>query len=233
MPTLVFVHSPLAPPTIWAPVAKLAQHAGFAVKTPALTDALFHPVVGGPPYLEHCAEAVAREARGGALPFLIAHSGAGAFMAAAAARMDKPEGIVFVDALLPKPGARWRDDAPRALVDRIEAGARDGLAPRWHDLMAPGAVRALFDTEEEFQRFAHHTPRLPLAYFEERAPLDDLPYVPIGYLELSDAYQSEAGEALKRGWPVARARTHHLAMVTDPALVWREIAALIETIAPH
>lgn len=234
MPTLVFVHSPVAPPSTWEAVGRLAEQAGYAVKLPALTDAIFHPVVGGPPYLAHCAETVALAARGAARPILIAHSGAGMLLADAVARMeDAPAGAVIVDGMMPQPGKSWFDAAPPELARRLRALAQDGVVAPWHEWWPAGAVRELFASEAEYQRFVAQVPRLPLAFFEERAaPVDMPPHLPCAYVRLSAACDGDVAEALRRGWREVRRQAHHLAMISDPAAVWSDLATIARAMAP-
>lgn len=234
MPTLVFIHSPVAAPQTWEAVARLAEQAGYAVKLPSLTDAIFHPVVGGPPYLVHCAETVALAARGTARPILVAHSGAGMLLSDAIARMeDAPAGAIIVDGMMPQPGQSWFDTASPALGRRMRAMAQDGVVAPWHEWWPPGAIRKLFRSDADYQRFVACVPRLPLAFFEEPAAPVDMPTgLPCAYLRLSAACDADAAEALRRGWSEVRRDAHHLAMVSDPAAVWSDLATIAATMAP-
>ena len=75
-------------------------------------------------------------------------------------------------------------------------------------LIADPALRAEFSAD---------LPRLPLAYFEARAPTDDTWRTkPGAYLQLSDACAGDAQAAEGFGWTVRRERLHHLAMLTHP-----------------
>lgn len=234
MPTLVFMHSPVAAPSTWEAVARLAEQAGYAVKLPSLTDAIFHPVVGGAPYLTHCAEAIARDARGAARPIFVAHSGAGMLVADTIAHMhDDPVGVVIVDGMMPQPGKAWFDSAAPQLAQRLRALAQDGVTAPWHEWWPPGAVRKLFRSDADYQRFTAQVPRLPLAFFEEVAAPVDVPRgIPCAYLRLSAACDEDAAEALKRGWSVVRREAHHMAMVSDPAAVWSDLETIAVAMAP-
>ena len=67
----------------------------------------------------------------------------------------------------------------------------------------------------------------PLAWLEEAAPDIDLPSdVGWGFLRLSKAYEREAGEARRLGWPTLRRDLHHLAMTTHPEEVTAGMLAL-------
>lgn len=229
MATLVFAHSPIATPTSWVTVAALAASAGFNVRTPSLTEAIFASDVGGPPCLVHCAQAIARAAHGCANPILIAHSGAGMLLPAAARAMrDAPRGAIIVDGLMPQPGKSWFDTASPTLSKRIRALAQDGLVAPWHEWWPPGAVRSLFRNDADYAAAAEATPRMPLAYFEEAAPPTEMPAIPCGYLRLSAACDGDADAAAALGWRVRRSEMNHIAMITEPAAVWAELAALID-----
>jgi len=233
VPTLIFVHSPVAPAETWAALADIAERSGYAVRTPALTDALLHPMLGGPPFYPRCAEAIALAARGCARPILVAHSGAGLLIPLAATSMhDGPCGAIFVDAMLPQPGKSWFETAPAALSNRIRGAAQDGRVAPWHEWWPPGAIRSLFPNEAEYVRFADAVPRLPLAFFEESAPEVALPPAPYAYLRLSGGYDAEADVAAALGWAVGRANLDHIAMATKPAAVWRELQPLVDAMAP-
>ncbi len=72
--------------------------------------------------------------------------------------------------------------------------------------------------------FVASLPRVPVAFLKAVCP--DQPQwrqLPAAYLLLSPAYDAEAAEATRRGWPVRRADLHHLAMVSDPD----KVAALL------
>jgi len=231
MATFVFAHSPVASPSTWEGVAELAARDGHSVKLPALTEAIFHPVIGGPPYLRHCAEAIAQAARGCAHVVLVAHSGAGLLLPSiAAALCEPPAGAVTVDGLMPQPGKSWFDTAPAALSARIRALASDGQVAAWHEWWPPGAIRRLLASDAAYAKFVAATPRLPLAFFEEVAPPIPMPAIPCGYLRLSPACDADADSAASLRWSVRRIEANHMAMITDPALVWTELANLVATL---
>ncbi len=80
-----------------------------------------------------------------------------------------------------------------------------------------------------FEAFASELHRLPLAYFEERAPAVFLSSdISCGYLQLSAGYEAEAGIAKSQGWPVRGLSLHHLAMLTHPEEVAMALESLIE-----
>jgi pimeloyl-ACP methyl ester carboxylesterase len=53
------------------------------------------------------------------------------------------------------------------------------------------------------------------------------PNAPGGYLQLSKAYEDDAARAGELGWPVRQQLSHHLALLTEPGQVAREVRELI------
>jgi hypothetical protein len=225
---LVLVHSPLVGALTWQPVADELRTRRFEAVVPSLADGL----VAGPPYHRAFADTVAASLAGlprdGAV-VLVAHSGAGALLPAITEAVDRPvTGAVFVDAILPASGSTWFDTAPAELGEHLRGLARDGVLPPWHEWFGPDALTDLLPDEDLRQRFAAGVPRLPLAYFEERAPeIADWPPPRCGYLQLSEAYDKETAEAGRRGWLVVREPADHLAMLTRPALVSDRLAQML------
>ena len=156
----------------------------------------------------------------------VLHSGAGGLAPALAATPLGPAGFILADAVVPYPGRSWLQTAPAALAQRLRTLAAGGRLPRWTDwfdrdpaarLIADAAARAAFVAE---------LPRVPFAFLEAIAP-DEGVRLPAAYLQLSAAYDAEAGEAEARGWPVRRARLNHLAMLSEPD----KVAALLTELA--
>jgi hypothetical protein len=56
-------------------------------------------------------------------------------------------------------------------------------------------------------------------FAEIHPPAPRWPDAPAAYLQLSEAYQDQAARAAELGWPGAELLSHHLAPLTDPALV--------------
>ncbi|WP_246631893.1 alpha/beta fold hydrolase [Pseudonocardia nigra] len=160
---------------------------------------------------------------------LVVHSGAGALVPSIVDGHASPvRAIVFVDATLPYPGRRWLATVPAEMRARLRALAdADGVLPRWHEWFPADVVRDLLPDPTTRAAFCAEIPRLPLAYFEETAPVVDA-WVdqPCGYLQLSAAYDDAAAEARRRAWPVARHDGHHLSAVTEPAAVAEAILAM-------
>ncbi|MDQ0378332.1 alpha/beta hydrolase [Amycolatopsis thermophila] len=213
MTEFVLVHSPLVGPATWQGVAAELRARGHRVATPSLLGAFD----GDGPYYPKLAGAVREPG------VLVVHSGAGALVPGIAARTGAPR-AVFVDALLPRPGRSWFDTAPPELGDRLRELATGGRLPPWHEWFPPGTIDELLPGRRIRDAFVAELPRVPLAYFTE--PVPDAPVPPGAYLQLSDAYDGEAREAAERGWPVERIGGHHLAPLTDPAVVAAALARL-------
>lgn len=70
------------------------------------------------------------------------------------------------------------------------------------------------------RRFVAELPSVPLAHFEELAPVvTGWPPERCGYLRLSEAYDEVADEAERLGWLTVREAADHLAMLTRPAAI--------------
>ena len=219
-PTLVLVHSPLVGPSTWQPVAADLNARGYPVVVPTLTAM----ADASPPYYRWLADA-ARDAIGPVdrhdRVILVGHSGAGALLPVIGEGLEgKATGAVFVDAILPHPGASWFASAPAARAGQLRGLAKDGRLPPWHRWFPPEVVQALLPEEQMRARFVAELRELPLAYFDEPAPVVAGWSPPrCGYLQLSDAYAREAAEAERRGWTAVREPADHLALLTQPARV--------------
>jgi pimeloyl-ACP methyl ester carboxylesterase len=231
IPMLVLLHSPLVGPLTWQPAATSLHAAGYQVAVPSLTGV----VEGGPPSYRKLAGRVAetiRQANPTGAVVLIGHSGAGALLPAAAQATGVPvAAVVFVDAILPHPGVSWFDTAPPVLRQQLRGLARDGQLPAWHQWFPPEVMTGLLPEEGLRRRFIAELPRLPLAYFEERAPVvSGWPPARCGYLRLSGAYDGVADEAERHGWLVVREPADHLAMLTRPATIAGLLDRLIKAL---
>jgi hypothetical protein len=153
----------------------------------------------------------------------VLHSGAGGFAPAIAASAARLAGYIFVDAVLPYPGRRWRDTAP-ALADRLAGLATDGSLPLWNQWFGQDPTPKLLPDAAMRDAFVADLPRVPFAFLEATSPdLRQWETLPAAYVQLSGGYDAESTEAERRGWPVRRAALHHLAMVSDPD----KVAALL------
>jgi hypothetical protein len=221
---LLLVHSPLVGSQTWDLVAADLAGGGAEVGVPDLTET----IATGPPYCVRQAEVIARSACGQPA-ILVGHSGAGPLLAAAGAIVDQVLGYVFVDAGLPIPGLSWMETVPAELAAQVrEMTDHQGWLPPWPQWWGEEAMAEMISEPRARQQFAAGCPRLPLAWFEEvHPPVPQWPDAPAAYLQLSEAYQSEAAAAAELGWPVAERTSHHLAPLTDPAMVAESLRELI------
>ena len=221
---IVLLHSPLLGPLAWRQVAAELAGRGLAVETPAWPR-LSNLAEGFYPALVDSLTATLPGVSDPVL--LVAHSGAGALIPALVQRLAAPvAGVIFVDAILPHPGQSWFDTAPSEMRQKLRAGSQMGQLPAWDDWWPPGALARLVPDEDLRAALIAELEPLPLAYFEEAAPADELA-VPAAYLQLSSAYDVEGRLAGQYGWPLVRLPLHHLAMLTDP----HPIAATLESLA--
>ncbi|HTX26308.1 MAG TPA: alpha/beta fold hydrolase [Streptosporangiaceae bacterium] len=213
---LLFVHSPLVGSGTWDQVAADFGERGYEVGAVDLTGT----IGAGPPYCVRQAEVIARSAAGPPV-ILIGHSGAGTLLAAAGAIAGQVLGYVFVDALLPIPGQSWMETAPDDLAVQVrEMADAEGWLPPWPQWWGDEVMAGLLPDPEMRRRFTEGCPRLPLAMFEEvHPPMPQWPHAAAAYLQLSEAYEDQAITARGLGWPVAELGSHHLGLMTEPALV--------------
>jgi pimeloyl-ACP methyl ester carboxylesterase len=227
-PAFVLLHSPLLGPRTWRALA-----AQIAARGTAASVADFRAALGGsPPLYFRVAQCVVEQIESAGLKqdvVLVVHSGAGALVPAIARRSGQIRGAIFIDAILPHPGKCWFDIAPTALASRLRARAKAGKLPRWHRWWPKETLEALLPDSEMRDAVVAELHEVPLAYFEEAAPLGDVPSaLQCFYLQLSETYAPEAESAARRGWRVNRLFLHHLAMLTDAAEVDASLRAFLE-----
>ena len=223
---LLLVHSPLVGRGTWMPVAADLAGDGYPVTVPDLAGA----VAAGPPYHRRLAQVIADSAAGQPA-ILIGHSRAGPLLAAAGTMLGPGvRGYVFVDARLPAPGRSWMETVEPDLAARLRDMADSrGWLPPWPQWWSAEELAALLPDPAVRQRFASGCPRLPMAMLEEiHPPAPGWPTAPGGYLQLSEAYEDDAATARELGWPVRKRLSHHLALLTEPDRVARELRELID-----
>ena len=224
---LALVHSPLVGPLTWQAAAEVLRDEGEVVVVPDLTGSITVDVPVLAAVQQAAAEAVAATSSAGPV-VLVGHSGAGPLLPGIADRTGAPvRALLYVDSLLPRSGVSWFDRAPADLAHHLRGLARDGQLPPWHEWFEPGAVEQVLPDRRMRERFVAELPRVPITYFSEPTP----PAAwdgPSGYLLLSEAYEDDAAQARRRGWPVLERRGHHLSMLTDPATT---AAAILELTA--
>ena len=156
---------------------------------------------------------------------VVAHSGAGVVVPSVAVRLaTAAAACVFVDAQLPRPGVAADEPFLALLRDLAPDG---GLLPPFGTWWGEAAIAELLPDAEQRAQFVADCPRVPLSAYEAPAPIvDGWPAVAAGrcsYVRLSAAYDAQARAAADMGWPVRCLSSHHLALLTDPAVVAREI----------
>jgi hypothetical protein len=211
---LLFVHSPVVGPTTWSPTAEVLRGRGFRCLVPGLTGV----TTSGPPYYSKLARA-ATEAVDDDPVVLIGHSAAGPLLPVIADAVATVA-AVFVDAFLPHPGRSWFDVAPVPLREQLLDIADAGRLPPWNEWFPANALEELVPDPNVRRQFVGEIPRLPLAYFLERAPMTrSWDTLPVAYMRFSAAYDHTADEAERLGWLVARRDWDHLRMLTAPDAV--------------
>lgn len=225
--TLLLVHSPLVGPLTWELTASYLRRGCRHVVVPSLAAV----ADGGPPYYRKFAEAAAHGLVGPVV--LVGHSGAGPLLPAIAAVLgDDARGAVFVDALLPHPGSSWFDAAPAQLREQLAGLVRAGRLPPWNEWFPAEVFDQLVPDAGLRERFIAELPRLPVAYFEEPAPVvRGWPAVRCAYVRLSEAYDRSAADAERRGWWVHREDADHLAILTRPDRIADVISRAVAVVA--
>lgn len=222
---LLLVHSPLVGCGTWAPVAAQLAADGYAVSVPDLAGT----VAAGPPYLQRQAQVIADSAAGQPA-ILIGHSRGGPLLATAGTMLGQAvRGYVFVDARLPEPGLSWIQTVPPDFAAWLRDMAdAQGWLPPWSHWWGEEELAALLPDPQVRQQFAAGCPRLPMALLEEVSPpVPGWPNAPGGYLQLSEVYDDDAAQAAELGWRVRQHPSHHLALLTDPGQVARELRELV------
>lgn len=219
----VLTHSPLLGPLSWRAVRDQLAARGHEAEAPAWPrlsglDADFYP---------RLAAGVSAQVEPGPPVLLVVHSGAGALAPALERALTPPvAAVIFVDAILPHPGLAWLDAAPAALRADLHAGVREGLLPSWDAWWPPGALDRLIPDPQLRSAMTAELEPLPLAYFEESAPDEDIS-APGAYLQLSGAYEDQSQLARARDWPVRRLELNHLSLLTAP----KDVAVMVEALA--
>jgi hypothetical protein len=222
---LLLVHSPLVGCGTWQQVADDLAGDGHAVTVADLAGTF----AAGPPFHLRQAQVIADSADGQPA-ILIGHSRAGPLLATAGSMLGAGvRGYVFVDARLPTPGRSWMETVQPSLAARLRDMADpQGWLPPWSQWWGDEELAALLPDSAIRRHFVTGCPGLPLAMFEEiHPPAPGWPTAPGGYLQLSEAYEDEAARARELGWPVRQLLSHHLALLTEPGQVAREVRKLI------
>lgn len=157
----------------------------------------------------------------------VLHSGAGGFAPALAAASPDLTGFIHVDAVLPYPGQSCLATAPAAQIDHLKALTTEGRLAAWNTWFEADPTLRWIPDPKAREAFIDDLPRTPFAFLEAVSPVSDWAGLPAAYVQLSKGYEATAAKAEQRGWTVRRVRAHHLAMISDPAMV----AALLTELA--
>lgn len=230
VPGFALIHSPLVGKSSWKGVEASLRRAGSDAA------AIDYGGVREPDWYGGAVDRVVAQIGAVTTPWLLVlHSGAGALASSIAeAAPAKPAGVVFADAILPHPGRSWLETAPAGLAQHVRRMAEGGILPPWNRWFADDPARTLIDDPGLRADFIGELPRVPLAYLECTAPNQELaPSTPAAFLQLSVAYQAEADDARRRGWPVALAQMDHLAILTAPDRVAAMVMDLAAALLAH
>ena len=208
---LALVHSPALGPLCWEGVARSLGDQGVA---------LDYGGVEGPDWHDGAGARIAALLQGEPI-VLVAHSGAGGLVPSIVDAVGaRVRGVVLVDALLPHPGRPWAETVAPPFLAALLGKSDNERLPPWNAWFPQDPTERLIPDEARRRRFNRDLPKLPVAYVTAKAPRrtgwED---VPTGYLQLSRAYDEEAAAAERQGWIVDRLESHHLAMVTEPAII--------------
>jgi hypothetical protein len=214
---IVLLHSPLAGPGTWEPVARELVRRGHEVLRPELADAQG----SGLPFWRQHAESAARELRprlGDRPPVLAGHSGAGPLLPAVRQALGRPvAAYAFVDAGLPRDGASRLDLLAEEALGWIEEFRRHlasgGRFPEWTEEQ----LRPLIPDPELRRAAVQGLRPRGLAFFEEPIPVfAGWPDAPCVYLQLSAAYAIPAARVQSAGWPFRRIEGGHFHLLAAP-----------------
>ncbi|KRB40003.1 hypothetical protein [Phenylobacterium sp. Root700] len=157
----------------------------------------------------------------------VLHSSAGGFAPALASASTRLSGLIFVDAVLPHPGKSALDIAPQAQIEQLRALTTDGRLARWNEWFGSDPTPHWIADAKVRAAFLSDLPRVPFAFLEAVAPEGTgWELLPAAFIQLSKGFETNAGRAEARGWPVRRARLNHLAMASDPQAVAELLAGL-------
>ncbi|SDG33989.1 hypothetical protein SAMN05216553_107231 [Lentzea fradiae] len=222
MVTVVLMHSPFLGPSSMRPLADELASDGVASLLVDLqmtvNEAPVHQRLIG-------AFADALDDAGDEL-VLVGHSGAGPLLPGFADALELAvAGLVFLDSDLPTPGRSWRETVDPDLVRQVKASVRDGKLPRWDRWFPEDPLKLVPAGLREEMR--DEAPEVPWEFLKEQRPVVEWAG-PCGYVLLSPAYEEAADEAEKRGWPVERLESHHLAAATSPSAVAAALKSVID-----
>ena len=226
MTTWVLVHSPLVGPMTWEPVADELRRRGLVALVPDVGGA----EEPGIPFWRYHAGTVGSRLgtpRPDERLVLAGHSGAGLLLPAVAEALGRPvAAYLFVDAGLPADGRRPIGDGPFAdyLRDLFASGGR---FPNWTD----EELRDVLPDPDIRRRLVTSLRPRPPGYWEQPIPVPSVwPDAPCAYLRFAPnpAYDDDAAEARRRGWPALDMAGGHFHLLVSPAAVADAMRDLVD-----
>lgn len=223
VPAFVLVHSPLASPYTWEPVAREITELGARCTVPTLS---LEPDGDGRYWPVHVEQLVRSAYDFESAVVLVAHSGAGPLVPEAAQRLgDGAVGVCFADATLPHPGvSRIRAFGDEDEAARFRGRAEDGLIPPFPPEVFAGQI----SLDEERAAYSQAARPMPLAIYEEAMPTTTLPGIRSAYLQFSQAYNAAGATARELGWRYRQLPGTHFHMLNSPKDVARAIFTWFE-----
>ena len=219
-------------PWVWSRVTPILQPHGMRVVTPQLRatgdDATTPAQVTLDDWIDDLVAAIDAEAE----VTLVAHSFAGYVAAGALGRMVRNvRAVLFVDAVLPVPGASWFQTMGAEVEEFMRSIARNGATP-WFTRQQLDAMYAGhgFSHADMTWMEEHVTPQ-PLGTFTQVAtdrPIASLaPDVALHYLRCTRTSPPAASiTSATPGWSFSTLDSSHWPMVTAPDALSRSILAL-------
>jgi hypothetical protein len=158
----------------------------------------------------------------------VAHSNAGAYVPALAARASLGA-VVFMDAVLPEADGAMQPAVRADLAERMRPLVVDGRLPRWTDWWPMEDVVALFPDEQTFAEVHAATPRVPAEYLDTAVEVPEGWTVGLNgaFLAFGGTYAEERGRAESLGWRTRTMPLAHLGHLQQPEDVARELLHLV------
>ncbi|RUA26095.1 MAG: alpha/beta hydrolase [Actinobacteria bacterium] len=241
VPTLVLVHGAWGGGWVWRRVLTPLREAGFEVHTVTLTGDgdrahLRRPDIDLHTHIADVVGLVEMEELEKVV--LVGHSYGGMVITGAAVELQQRHpgtlaGLVYVDAMFPRPGEGWGvSHSPEIAAARIAAAAQHGIA-----LPAPDAEEGFALSAEDAKWLnRRHVPH-PFGMYRQAYDYDAalLESVPRLFVDCTDpAYPTIAPirELVRQepGWEVVEIATGHFPMVTTPIELVAHVRGFAETL---
>lgn len=105
----------------------------------------------------------------------------------------------------------------------------NGRLRRWLEWWPDDVVSELVPDPDERAALLHDMPSLPRSFHDESVPVPDgWADRHCAYLKLSDAYDAEFAEAVRRGWAHGELDSNHLGIRTQPHTVVDAVESLLD-----